>query len=264
MELYDAIIYRKSTRKYSPDALTPDELQAVRAIIDTAEKLYSNIEMTIHLVENGPQLHDLLPGVIGSYGRVKAPHYLIVSSEQKEGFQQNIGFTLQGIVLALTTMGLATCWLGGTIKDGLLDGIIGIPEGQSPQLMVAFGYPAKGKSPFRRSSSEAKRKDISEITSGSMDITWSRIVSAVRLAPSAVNNQPWRLVFKEGKVNVYSARTGNFITKHLLRPLNLIGIGIALCHAMVAARHFSRNIRFTKDCSAAMKDMEYVTTIIEI
>ncbi|MHB1393427.1 MAG: nitroreductase family protein [Clostridia bacterium] len=97
-----------------------------------------------------------------------------------------------------------------------------------------------------------------------MDITWSRIISAIRLAPSAVNTQPWRFVFKDDKVHVYSTKPGNFITRHFLGSLNLVDVGIALCHAMVAARHFSRNIRFTKHPSAESKEYEYVTTIIEV
>ncbi len=264
MELYDAIIYRKSTRKYSPESLTDEQLQAVRGIVDTAERLYNNIDMRIQLVENGQAIHELLPGIIGGYGKVRAPYYLIVTSAEQEGYLQNIGYTLQGVVLRLTTLGLATCWLGGNIKNSQLRSTIDIPEGQVPQLMIAFGYPEKGKSPIRRSSSEAKRKDVSEITSGTMDITWSRIISAIRLAPSAVNIQPWRFVFIDGKVHVYSAKSGNFITRHLVGSLNLVDVGIALCHAMVAAQHFSRNIRFTKYPSAVSKEYEYVTTIIEV
>lgn len=264
MELYDAILYRKSTRKYSQESMTDEQLQAVRGIIDTAERLYNNIDMRVHLIEHGQGIHELLPGIIGGYGKVRAPYYLIVTSEEKEGYLQNIGYTLQGVVLGLTALGLATCWLGGSIKDSPLKSIIDIPEGQVPLLMIAFGYPEKGKSPIRRSSSEAKRKDVSEITSGTMDITWSRIISAIRLAPSSVNTQPWRFVFKDGKVHVYSAKSGNFITRHFLDPLKLVNVGIALCHAMVAARHFSRNIRFTKYPSAESKEYEYVTTIIEV
>ncbi len=264
MELYDAIIFRKSTRRYSQERLPDEQLQAVRSIVDTAERLYNNIGMRIHIVEDGQRIHELLPGIIGGYGKVKSPHYLIVTSAEKEGYLQNIGYTLQGIVLRLTTMCLSTCWLGGSIKHNLLEGIIDIPDGQVPRLMIAFGYPEKGKSALRRSSSEAKRKDVSEITSGTMNITWSRIISAIRLAPSAANTQPWRFVFIDGKIHVYSSRTGNFVMRHFLGSLNLVDVGIALCHTMVAARHFSRNIRFTKDSSAVSKENEYITTIIEV
>lgn len=262
MELYDAILYRKSTRKYSQESLNSGQLQAVRSIIDNAERLYNKIDMKIHLMEDGRKIHDLIPGIIGGYGKVKAPCYLIITSEEKGGYLQNIGYTLEGVVLGLTTLNLATCWLGSSIKKDFLKDIIDIPKGQEPQLMIAFGHPEKDRSPFRRSSSDAKRKDISEITSGTMDITWSRIVSAIRLAPSAVNVQPWRLVFDGSKVHVYSAKTGNPLMKHFLGSFNLVDIGIALCHAMVAARHFSRNIQFVNDMSAVSKEYEYVTTII--
>lgn len=264
MELYDAIIYRKSTREYSAESIGNELLQTVRDIIDNAERLNNNIEMKIHLIEDGHKIHGLLPGIIGGYGRIRAPHYLIVTSEEKEGYLKNIGYTLQGVVLRLTTINLATCWLGGSIKNNPLENTIAIPEGQLPQLMIAFGHPAKGKSPFRKNPSDAKRKDLSKITEGTMDVIWSSIASAIRLAPSAVNTQPWRLVFDKGKVHVYSALPGNLILRHFIESLNLVDAGIALCHAMVAARHFSRNIRFTKDPSAIIKKYEYITTIIEM
>lgn len=264
MEMYDAILYRKSTRKYSPEALSEEQLQAVRAVIDSAERLYENIDMKINLVEDGHEFYKLLPGLIGGYGKVKAPHYLIATSEEKEGCLQNIGYTMEGVVLKLTAMNLATCWIGGNIKDGLTYRPEDIPEGHKPQVVIAFGNPPKGVSPFRQNAAKAKRKDISDITSGSMDITWSRIMSAVRLAPSAANTQPWRFVFKDGKVNVYSAKAGSLITKHFIGSLNHIDIGIALCHVMVASRHFSRNIRFTRGAYDKIKDWDYVTTIIEV
>jgi nitroreductase len=264
MEMYDAISYRKSTRKYSTEALSAEQLQAVKAIIDSAERLYNNIDMKINLVVDGHEFFKLLPGIIGGYGKIKAPHYLVVTSEEKEGSLQNIGCTLQGVVLRLTAMNIATCWIGGNIKDGLSFSSPDIPEEHKPQVVIALGNPQNGISPFRQNSEKAKRKDISEITSGSMDITWSKIMSAVRLAPSAANTQPWRFVFKDGKVNVYSAKTAGFVTKHFLGSLNHIDIGIALCHVMVASRHFSRNIRFTIGTYDKIKDWDYVTTIIEV
>jgi nitroreductase len=264
MELYDAIAYRKSTRRYSAESISDQQLQSVKHIVDTAERLDNNITMQIHLVKEGWKVHGLLPGIIGGYGKVRAPHYLIVTSAEKEGYLQNIGYTLQGVVLGLTTLNLATCWLGGSIKKSLLKDIIDIPEGQMPHLMIAFGHPEKGNSPFRKNPSDAKRKDASQITSGTMDITWSRIISAIRLAPSAVNTQPWRFVFNGDKIHVYSAKAGNLILRHLLGSHNLIDTGIALCHAMIAARHFSRIIRFTQDPSAMVNEYEYVTTIIEV
>lgn len=264
MELFDAISIRKSTRKYSRKSLGEDLLQSVRSIIDGSERLYSNIAMKVHLVEGSEKVHGLMPGIIGGYGKVKAPYYLIVTSEEKEGYLQNIGYSLQWVVLGLTSLNLATCWIGGCIEYDLLKNIIDIPEGQVPQLMIAFGNPAEGRSPFRQDPSKAKRKNLAEITEGTMDITWSRIVSAIALAPSAANAQPWRFVFSNGKVHVYSAIARSMILKHFIDSSCLIDVGIALCHAVIAARHFSRNIRFTKDIPAEVKGYEYVTTIIEV
>lgn len=264
MDLYDAIIYRKSTRKYSFEKLSDETLQTVRDLISSPEKLYDGIDLKLHLVEDGRKIHSILPGILGGYGKVKAPYYIIVTSEEKEGHLQNIGYALQGIVLRLTAMNLATCWIGSCPEYETLKNIIDIPEGHIPQVMLAFGYPAKGTTPFRSNPSGAKRKDFSKITSGTMDITWSRIITAVSLAPSAANTQPWRFDFDGGKVHVYSSGAGNPLLRRYLGSRSLIDIGIALYHAMIAAKHFSRNIRFIKEAAAEIKGCEYVTTIIEV
>ncbi len=264
MELYEAINHRKSTRRYSREKLNDEMLQSIRNMISGGERLFDNIDMRIHLVEGSKQIHELMPGIIGGYGKIKAPYYLIVTSEEKEGYLQNIGYSLQWVVLRLTAMNLATCWIGGCIGYDQLKDVLDIPKGQVPQLMLAFGHPAEGSSPFRYNPSEAKRKDISEITEGTMDITWSRILSAVMLAPSAANTQPWRFAFRNGKIHVYSAGVSNIILKRFMGSRSLIDVGIALCHAMVASRHFSREIRFSRDVPAEIKGCEYVTTIIEV
>ncbi|WDU82496.1 nitroreductase family protein [Caloramator sp. Dgby_cultured_2] len=109
---YEAIFKRKSVRKYQEEPITVAELEEVYELISRHPKLY-NIDMELHLVENGSQFLDLLKGVIGSYGKIIAPHYLIATSEIKEGYLENVGYALEYIVLKMTEMGLGTCYIGG-------------------------------------------------------------------------------------------------------------------------------------------------------
>ncbi|MGE5630822.1 MAG: nitroreductase family protein [Caulobacteraceae bacterium] len=264
MELYNAIFLRKSTRKYSGRKLPEELLQGVKAAVENAERLYASIDMKIHVVEAGEKVQEVLPGIVGSYGKVRAPHYLVITSEEKEGFLQNIGYTVEKVVLKLTTMGIATCWLGGGSKKELWGSVADIPDNHVPVLLVAFGFAAENESPYRDKTSKIKRKDISQITAGAMDLTWSKIVSAVRVAPSAVNSQPWRIIFQDGRVYVFCDGNSNAIFKHFFGSLNMVDIGIALCHLEVAALNFSKTVRFSKDLSAEYKAYEYVTTVMEI
>jgi hypothetical protein len=58
---------------------------------------------------------------------------------------------------------------------------------------------------------------------------------AVRLAPSAVNKQPWRAVLCENKVHFYEYPTPGYVTESGW-DLQKIDMGIALCHFVLGAR----------------------------
>jgi nitroreductase len=169
---------------------------------------------------------------------------------------------LEQIVLKLTTMGIATCWLGGHIKDEDLQGIIDLPEGQSSVVMVSLGYPQNVEDWLRKDPSKAKRKSVSDFVTGSVDETWAKIMEAVRMAPSAANTQPWRFEFDGSKVHVYCEKPGNFLLKKLLGNINRVDVGIALSHVKIASRQIGLNIEFEKvDVSGAQKNYEYIISL---
>lgn len=66
-------------RKYSGRSLSPDLLKEIKSISDRACRLYDNIEMEIHVVEAGENIQNISSGFIGSYGKIKAPHFIVVS-----------------------------------------------------------------------------------------------------------------------------------------------------------------------------------------
>jgi len=112
MELYEAIFKRKSTRQYSMEPLPEDVFAHIESIGSKAERLYDT-GLQIHVVRDGKKIHDTFKGILSSYVKVTAPHYLVVSSEEKPGWKENSGYTLEQVVLEMTQMGLATCWMGG-------------------------------------------------------------------------------------------------------------------------------------------------------
>ncbi len=57
----------------------------------------------------------------------------------------------------------------------------------------------------------------------------------IRLAPSAVNKQPWRVVVVDNTVHFYLKRSKGFSKEGKL-DMQMIDMGIALCHFALAAR----------------------------
>lgn len=258
MNLYEAIFYRKSIRKYKPVALSRETLNNIETLISKTKRLYEEINMKIHIIEDGIKVQEISKGIVGSYGKILAPHYLMITSEEKKGFQENIGYTLEQIVLKLTTMGIGTCWIGGFIRRELLNGIMEIPQGQKPIIVIAFGIPLRDYLTERVPDGD-RRKPISEIILNNYNEDFQEIIKAVRRAPSGVNCQPWRLAFEDNTVDMY-LESGNFITKKMYY-FNKIDGGIALAHLKVACDELKVNVKFQRKVKLK-NGLEYLTTAV--
>ena len=90
-------------RKYDLTPLDITILDAVRAEINKVKPLYSDIKFSVEIVSKSK----------GMFG-IKAPHYLIFTSDEHEGYLENIGFVGQHLDLYFSANGLGACWLGAS------------------------------------------------------------------------------------------------------------------------------------------------------
>ena len=141
------------------------------------------------------------------------PQLITVYSEEGSGYLENIGFLFQQMVLYLQTLGLGVCWLGmGRMNPKTTKEV----EGMKFVIMLAFGHP-KGDQ-LRYDLKNFKRKPMEQIA----DKADSRLEPA-RLAPSAVNSQPWYFTHEGDTVHVWCSKKGN-----------RLDAGIALAHLYVS------------------------------
>jgi hypothetical protein len=101
------------------------------------------------------------------------------------------------------------------------------------RILLAFG---KTSVPPRTGENEFKRQPILQISNED-----NAIARAARLAPSAVNFQPWKLLFSQGKVTVH-AKARN-IGKLLVGKLQKIDLGIILKHVELALEHEGKKVQ---------------------
>lgn len=269
MDLYDSIIKRKSIRNYSEKKLPSEKLREIRKYIDDLDSLFEEIEKEIIIV-NREEIDEAVSGLIGNFGKVEAPYYTVVSSEEKNNYLENIGYQLEFLVLKLTDMNIGTCWLGSHFNENDLKNILEVKKNWKIPVIIAFGYPEE-KNAFRDHPSQANRKKLSEIIINNTEkITeeWRTILNAARLAPSAINRQPWRFEIFDKGVHVYLDKKGGIVQRLAkrfgnLEEMNHIDVGIALNHIKVATEHVSKEVEFRK-ISAEKKDLEYITSIFEI
>ena len=256
LELYKMISKRKSVRKYEAVTLSIRDISEILEFAGNAEPLHKEIKTTIDVVSR-ENVNVFLP--------VISPHYLMMTSEEREGYLENAGFILQQVDLFLSSKGLGSCYVGMALpskdarKMSELEFVI----------FMAFGSPAE---PVHRTDpSQFRRKGLEKIADLSLhfedvnsfyNVTY--LLESVRLAPSATNNQPWFLVPGKDKVDFYCVKPG-FIKSIAYRKMNKIDMGIALCHCALAAANSGRTHEFICDIQAQTdcpKDYYYTGTIL--
>ena len=70
------------------------------------------------------------------------------------------------------------------------------------------------------------------------------VLEMVRLAPSAVNKQPWRIVWKDGVYHFYEKKDKGY-DKEQTGDLQKIDVGIALCHFVMGLEEQGKSPKVT-------------------
>lgn len=225
IELYDSIFRRKSVRKYSMDSLSQETIDEISNYLETLEPLCPEIKVKFIFAEHG-EIANLLP--------VRCPHYILMFSETEDNYLFNVGFMGQQIDLYLSARGLGSCWLGLAKPYQEISGT----EELDFVIMLGFGEAAEPL--YREDVSQFKRKSLSQISSvpGAEEL-----LEPVRLAPSAVNRQPWHFYGTPQRLYVATEKL-NPVTYPIYNRLNQIDTGIGLCHLVLSAEHLGKSVRF--------------------
>ena len=203
MDLASQIYVRKSCRNYLDDEI---DLDSIKEFISNAEVLTPDMNFTYEILEREE---------VNLKTRWKAPYYLALYSDKKENYGVNLGFVFQQVSLYMQSIGIGSCWVGmGTIKE------------KNPEFVILIAF---GKSnDLTREISKFKRKSLSDIS----DLPDKKLEPA-RLAPSAINTQPWYFKHTDEGYDVFKAKH-NFVKRKILGKWNDIDVGIALAHMYVS------------------------------
>ena len=200
--LKEMICRRASCRRFTGKPMDGEMLEKILSF--EPKPLYPEIKVRMDIVGRD-QVKCLCPWT--------TPQLIAIYSEEKDGYLENVGFLFQQMDLYLQTLGLGVCWLG----LGRMNPKNAAPvEGMKFVILLAFGHP-KGEA-LRRDLKAFKRKTLAQIA----DLPDPKLEPA-RLAPSAVNSQPWYFTHREDAVHAYCSKKGS--------PLD---VGIALAHLYVA------------------------------
>jgi nitroreductase len=242
-DLYQVIFKRKSIRKFD---LTPlDE--------NTLKEISNNLENLIPLHEDIKiEFKVLSPDLIKRRMMKKAPHYLAVFSETKEGYLSNVGFMMQQMDLFLSANGLGSCWQGiPSLKKEAL-------ESSDLEFIILMPFGKPQDTLHRTKISEFRRKSLHEIT----DIKGTdELLEAARIAPSATNAQPWFFTGDKNTIHAYALKP-NFVKGLLTKKYPPIDVGISLYHLKLAAEHFGKETELLfAPPQNDLKDYTYIASL---
>lgn len=230
MNLYEAVFYRKSVRRYKDEKIPGKLLCQIKSFYNKIVPLDSEIKTDIEILERKDNI-SLFKGLFV----IDAPYYLVLFSEEKNGFEKNGGYIMENLVLYLLTKGLGSCYMGAA------KALIADKPGMKQLLIVAFGYPSGN---LLREPAKAKRLSLKElcISKEETDDTIKSVLKAARMAPSAFNLQPWRFIAGSSKIHIFECRE----LMHGMRTLSHreINMGIMMSHIALAAEEMWMDVSF--------------------
>lgn len=192
---------------------------------------------------------------LGTYGFIHSPQaFLIGASRNSSQNLQDFGYQMEILVLAATQLGLGSCWLGGSFTRSSFAQKISARKDEIIPAVCSLGYSISNNRPD--SDRVGARVDAHK------RFDWEKLffmsdfgfpldpVSAaayvfplemVRLAPSASNKQPWRIIQEGSCFHFYLQRSKGYRESVLFRILSIVDIqqvdmGIAMCHFELACR----------------------------
>lgn len=187
----------------------------------------------------------------GTYGVIQNARLFLVGSI-KDGMMamEDYGYCKENFILRATALGLATCWLGGTFKVGEFARAVDLQEDELLPTISPVGLAADQKSMtekiMRRFAGSDERKAWTEIFFTGNFATplneqyagpYAEALENLRLAPSASNKQPWRILYDNNR-NIFHFYLSRAFGYNLLRGVSLqnIDMGIAMSHFTLTAQ----------------------------
>ncbi len=188
---------------------------------------------------------------------------------------------MEHAVLFATDLGLGTCWLGGTFSKSSFAKKIGVTPKEVMPAVAALGYIAeddKSRDWIRRRAGSDLRfpweslffdEEFGKPLAPELAGPYAVPLEAVRLAPSASNKQPWRIVRVKDVWHFFLQRTkgygkGSLVFRLLrLADLQRVDMGIAMCHFELTAREIGLGGRWIidkRDIGKPDESMEYTVS----
>lgn len=250
----ETIRRRFSCRQYGERPIETTKQQELQAFLESLQPGPFSSRPRFGLVAATEMDRASLRG-LGTYGFIHgATGFIIGAMEAGEKDLEDFGYLMEAIILHATRLDLGTCWLGGTFTKSSFARKIDLKRNESIPAATAIGEFILPEQP--------RLGLVSGVADASRRLPWESLffdaqsdaplertdagayampLSMVRIAPSASNKQPWRVVKDGERWHFYLQRTPGYRRDPLkiildLCDLQRLDMGIAMCHFELTAR----------------------------
>jgi nitroreductase len=276
----DLINARYSCRTYRADPLTADEQTRLTEHL-TAHTVgpfgsRARFALAAAAADDRAALKRL-----GTYGFIKgATGFLVGAVRRTAKDLEDYGYLVEQAILAATELGLGTCWLGGTFtRSRFAARLGGLERDETMPAVVSVGHPGDdGTERIRERQAGSRRLPASSLffeerfgvpLALAEGDSFATVLEGVRVAPSASNKQPWRIVRRGDDWHFYLERTRGYgkgspvFALLRLADLQRVDLGIAMCHFELAARELGLAGKWVldePDIGSLAQGVEYTAT----
>jgi nitroreductase len=244
---------RYSCRSFRAQPLDVPALRELLGFAESPPAAPFGSSLRLALAAASPGDADALKG-LGTYGFIKGAQGFLVGAVGKGPRDlEDFGYVAEQAVLLATDLGLGTCWLGGTFaRSNFAKRLGGLGPKETMPAVICLGYPA-GDGAKRI---QARREGGARLPASSLffeaqpqgplelppESPFAQVVESTRMAPSASNKQPVRVIRSGDDWRFYLQRTKGYgkgtalFAVLRLADLQRVDMGIAMSHfGLVAA-----------------------------
>lgn len=255
---------RRSVRTFDGRELSKADIEKLASFANTIENPYK-IPVSFKFM-NAKEYGLNCPVTVGTDlfvgGKIKCTQNASVA----------FGYSFEMFVLYAQSIGIGTTWLGGTMNRSAFEDAMELDSDEIMPCASPLGYPAKKmslrESMMRKGVKADERLPFEELFFDGSFYTplakekagqWTESLEMVRLAPSAVNKQPWRVVACDNVVHFYLKRSKGFARTEKL-DMQMIDMGIALCHLNLTAKENNLDVVFEQNDPKLETDAAYIAS----